>query len=146
MTNSGKTAAPGLHKATGLSSTIKSLSYTQVVVALVVLGSAYLYVDKNSALNRFGEAVTERLCDMLPPKPKDATPTEATPTGPAPPKLTRYSSYNPKLAGGKSYDSKSKYTLTSQVALSQVAVKFLFYRFPHNHCIQPCKLRFAKVN
>ena len=109
MTNSGKTSAPGLHKATGLTSTIKGFSYTQVVVALVVLGSAYLYVDKNSALNRFGEAVTERLCDMLPPKPKDATPTEATPTEPAPPKLTRYSSYNPKLAGGKSYDSKSKY-------------------------------------
>ena len=109
MTSKSATASgSGLHKASTASSTIKGFSYTQVAVALVVLLGAYYTADKSSALSRFSEAVTERLCDTVPAKatPTDeATPTTATPTPAA--KLERGSSYY-KYAGGKSYNAKGE--------------------------------------
>ena len=101
----------GLQKAKNVSSTIKGFSYTQVAVALVAISGAYFFVDKSSTLNRFSEAVTERLCDMLPPPKPKATPTsneEATPT------LNKESSYNPKLSSGESYNPKGGYQFDHQ--------------------------------
>ena len=109
MTSKSATASgSGLHKTSTATSTIKGFSYTQVAVALVVLLGAYYTADKSSALSRFSEAVTERLCDTVPAKatPTDeATPTTATPTPAA--KLERGSSYY-KYAGGKSYNAKGE--------------------------------------
>ena len=100
MTSKSATASgSGLHKTSTATSTIKGFSYTQVAVALVVLLGAYYTADKSSALSRFSEAVTERLCDTVPAK-ATATPTPAA-------KLERGSSYY-KYAGGKSYNAKGE--------------------------------------
>ena len=48
--------------------------YCTYVVALVAVAGAYIYFDRTSTLNRFGVAVTETLCDMLPVKTSSSTP------------------------------------------------------------------------
>lgn len=83
----------------------KGFSYTSVLVGLLAVGGAYFYFDRTSSLNQFSSALTEKLCDKF--SNHEASPTEET--GPAPPKLTKESLYNPSLAGGKSYDPKGKF-------------------------------------
>ena len=75
---------------------------TSVIVALLALTGAYVYFDRTSTLNRFGAAVTETLCDML-PAPNPVKPTPPTPATSNPKKE---SEFNPKLPGGKSYNAK----------------------------------------
>lgn len=82
----------------------KGFSYTPVLVAVLALGGAYLFTDKTATLNRFGEAVTERLCDLLPKTPAQE-PIAPTPN-PTQKVLTKGSIYNPKLVGGESYNAK----------------------------------------
>ena len=77
----------------------KSYSYTTVFVALLAVAGAYLYFDRTTTLNRFSEV----FCDTL---VAETTKTSTTPEVPAAPKLTRGSSNDPHVAGGKSYNAK----------------------------------------
>jgi len=45
----------------------KSASYGSFL-AVAALGVAYFYADSESSINKFGEAVSEKLCDLLPRK------------------------------------------------------------------------------
>jgi hypothetical protein len=102
-----------------VSKSTKGYNYTSIVIASLAIAGAYIFVDKTATLNRFSEAVTGRLCDMLPQKTTvgadeqsitaDATPNEK------PKFLNRQSSYNPKFPGGKSYNAKGEYVQTISI-------------------------------
>jgi hypothetical protein len=81
----------------------KGISYGGVL-AVAVLGVAYFYSDTDGTLNRFGEAVTERLCDILPATKREATTEEATTAAPA--TLSKESVFNPKVSNGGVYNAK----------------------------------------
>ena len=92
----------------------KGVSYGGFL-ALAVLGAAYFYNDTDGSLNRFGEAVSEKLCDFLPASKRDiatdeasetaatSAPTTATPSAPAP---SKDSIFNPKVTNGAVYNAK----------------------------------------
>ena len=83
-------------------------SYTSVFVAVLAVAGAYLYFDRTQTLNRFSEV----FCDTLSTQTAQNTDhVEAQTDAPvAKPKLTRGSAYDPKLAGGKSYNAKGSQT------------------------------------
>lgn len=91
----------------------KGVSYGGFL-AVAVLGVAYLYSDTDGTINRFGEAVSEKLCDFLPPVRRDVTTdettttTQTTETTTATPKVvpSKESIYNPKVTNGAIYNAK----------------------------------------
>jgi hypothetical protein len=91
----------------------KGVSYGGFL-AVAVLGVAYLYSDTDGTINRFGEAVSEKLCDFLPPVRRDVTTdettttTQTTETTTATPKVvpSKESIYNPKVINGAVYNAK----------------------------------------
>ena len=85
----------------------KNYSYTTVFVALLAVAGAYLYFDRTTTLNRFSEV----FCDTLAAQHEAETKTDSccggtTSEEPVAPKLTRGSSNDPHVAGGKSYNAK----------------------------------------
>jgi hypothetical protein len=92
----------------------KGVSYGGFL-AVAVLGVAYFYSDTDGSLNRFGEAVSEKLCDYLPQAKRDAavddtpiTPaaTTETTTTTAATVLSKDSIFNPKVSNGAVYNAK----------------------------------------
>ena len=86
----------------------KGVSYGGFL-ALAVLGAAYFYNDTDGSLNRFGEAVSEKLCDYLPASKRDIASDEATETATSPtttPALTKDSIFDPKVTNGAVYNAK----------------------------------------
>ena len=91
----------------------KGIPYGTILVASVAILGGYVYYDSNSALNKFGKEFTERLCDKMLPQTQDVPPAAsptASPTSEAVPqkniKLSRESTYNPKVVNGAVYDAK----------------------------------------
>ena len=89
----------------------KGVSYGGFL-AVAVLGVAYFYSDTEGGLNRFGEAVSEKLCDYLPQAKRDAA-VEDTPTATAETTtttttavLSKESIFNPKVSNGAIYNAK----------------------------------------
>lgn len=87
----------------------KSYSYTSVFVALLAIGGALMYFDRTSAFNSFGAAFAEKLCDIAQKENKvsDASSEQV----PAQVKLTKASSHNPSMSGGKAYNAKGEIPL-----------------------------------
>lgn len=86
----------------------KGVSYGGIM-AVVVLGVAYFYSDTDGTLNRFGEAVTERLCEVLPQVKRETgadETTTTTTTTETPEKLSKESIFNPKVTNGAVYNAK----------------------------------------
>ena len=87
----------------------KGISYGGVL-AVAVLGVAYLYSDSDSTLNRFGEAVTEKLCDFLPQTKRESgteeTTTTTTTASTTATKVSKESIFNPSVANGAVYNAK----------------------------------------
>jgi hypothetical protein len=84
----------------------KGVSYGGFL-AVAVLGVAYFYSDSEVTLNRFGEAVSEKLCEHLPIKEaatEAAATSEATATTTS--KVTKESIFNPKVTNGAVYNAK----------------------------------------
>ena len=89
------------------------VSYTSVFVAVLAVAGAYLYIDRTQTLNRFSEVFCDTLSTQAAQKSEPCCGDHEAQTDTPPvaqPKLTRGSAYDPKLAGGKSYNAKGSQT------------------------------------
>ena len=103
---------------------------TTVFVALLAIGGAYLYLDRTTTLNRFSEVFCDTLSAQAQQRNVEKAETKTSTPEPVAPKLTRGSSNDPKLAGGKSYNAKGSQTcFIRDIRDSQILISSYFRCF-----------------